>query len=80
MEAGYINTLYLRVYNFIQWCKIFRWTGNLSSSWILCSSVPVWSGANVAGVNLQKLNPAIGTDQDPENWKEAHKMVVDRYQ
>ncbi|XP_058273365.1 L-lactate dehydrogenase B-A chain [Hemibagrus wyckioides] len=41
------------------------------------SSVPVWSGANVAGVNLQKLNPAIGTDQDSENWKEAHKMVVD---
>ncbi|KAB5541917.1 hypothetical protein PHYPO_G00085490 [Pangasianodon hypophthalmus] len=41
------------------------------------SSVPVWSGANVAGVNLQKLNPAIGTDQDSENWKEAHKLVVD---
>lgn len=41
--------------------------------------MPVWSGANVAGVNLQKLNPAIGTDQDSENWKEAHKMVVDRY-
>ncbi|KAK2832129.1 hypothetical protein Q7C36_015591 [Tachysurus vachellii] len=41
------------------------------------SSVPVWSGANVAGVNLQKLNPAIGTDADSENWKEAHKMVVD---
>ncbi|KAM9467406.1 L-lactate dehydrogenase B-A chain [Clarias gariepinus] len=41
------------------------------------SSVPVWSGANVAGVNLQKLNPAIGTDQDGEKWKEVHKMVVD---
>ncbi|KAL6459568.1 hypothetical protein MHYP_G00313270 [Metynnis hypsauchen] len=41
------------------------------------SSVPVWSGANVAGVSLQKLNPAIGTDQDSENWKDAHKMVVD---
>ncbi|TST22541.1 L-lactate dehydrogenase B-A chain [Bagarius yarrelli] len=41
------------------------------------SSVPVWSGANVAGVNLQKINPAIGTDQDSENWKEAHKLVVD---
>jgi len=33
----------------------------------------------VAGVSLQKLNPDIGTDKDKENWKEAHKMVVDRY-
>ncbi|XP_076861540.1 L-lactate dehydrogenase B-A chain [Brachyhypopomus gauderio] len=41
------------------------------------SSVPVWSGVNVAGVSLQKLNPAIGTDKDSENWKEAHKLVVD---
>ncbi|TRY81371.1 hypothetical protein DNTS_021190, partial [Danionella cerebrum] len=41
------------------------------------SSVPVWSGANVAGVSLQKLNPDIGTEKDSENWKEAHKMVVD---
>ncbi|MGH0160586.1 UNVERIFIED_CONTAM: hypothetical protein FKN15_054665 [Acipenser sinensis] len=41
------------------------------------SSVPVWSGANVAGVNLQTLNPDIGTDQDKEGWKETHKMVVD---
>lgn len=43
-----------------------------------CLIVPVWSGANVAGVSLQKLNPDIGTDKDTENWKEAHKMVVDR--
>ncbi|XP_026882450.2 L-lactate dehydrogenase B-A chain isoform X1 [Electrophorus electricus] len=41
------------------------------------SSVPVWSGTNVAGVNLQSLNPAIGTEKDGENWKEVHKMVVD---
>lgn len=40
--------------------------------------VPVWSGANVAGVSLQKLNPNIGTDKDSENWKDVHKMVVDR--
>lgn len=40
--------------------------------------VPVWSGTNVAGVNLQVLNPNIGTDFDEENWKETHKMVVDR--
>ena len=41
--------------------------------------VPVWSGTNVAGVNLQTLNPNIGTDCDNENWKETHKMVVDRW-
>lgn len=40
------------------------------------SSVPVWSGVNVAGVSLQDMNPAIGTDQDPENWKEVHRQVV----
>ncbi|XP_062928451.1 L-lactate dehydrogenase B-A chain [Mobula hypostoma] len=41
------------------------------------SSVPVWSGVNVAGVGLQQLNPEIGTAQDKEDWKEVHKMVVD---
>lgn len=45
----------------------------------VCGSVPVWSGANVAGVNLQKLNPDIGTDQDKEEWRATHKAVVDRY-
>ncbi|XP_050683876.1 L-lactate dehydrogenase isoform X1 [Leptidea sinapis] len=40
------------------------------------SSVPVWSGVNVAGVRLSDLNPKIGTDSDPENWKELHEMVV----
>lgn len=40
--------------------------------------MPVWSGANVAGVNLQTLNPDIGTDYDKENWKETHRKVVDR--
>eukprot|EP00063_Salmo_salar_P006486 XP_013981321.1 PREDICTED: L-lactate dehydrogenase B-B chain-like isoform X3 [Salmo salar] len=52
------------------------------NGWILGehgdTSVPVWSGANVAGVNLQTLNPDIGTDADQENWKETHKQVVDR--
>uniref|UniRef100_A0A8C4IJB2 L-lactate dehydrogenase n=2 Tax=Dicentrarchus labrax TaxID=13489 RepID=A0A8C4IJB2_DICLA len=51
------------------------------NGWILGehgdTSVPVWSGTNVAGVNLQTLNPDIGTDSDEENWKETHKMVVD---
>ncbi|CAO2607114.1 L-lactate dehydrogenase B chain [Lemmus lemmus] len=41
------------------------------------SSVAVWSGVNVAGVSLQELNPEMGTDNDSENWKEVHKMVVD---
>lgn len=41
--------------------------------------VAVWSGVNVAGVPLQELNPAMGTDKDGENWKEVHKQVVERY-
>nr|XP_057921954.1 L-lactate dehydrogenase B-A chain [Doryrhamphus excisus]XP_057921955.1 L-lactate dehydrogenase B-A chain [Doryrhamphus excisus] len=41
------------------------------------TSVPVWSGANVAGVNLQKLNAEIGTDADKEQWNATHKAVVD---
>ncbi|XP_075932183.1 L-lactate dehydrogenase B-A chain isoform X2 [Anarhichas minor] len=41
------------------------------------TSVPVWSGANVAGVNLQSLNPDIGTDGDKEQWTATHKAVVD---
>ncbi|KAL4687808.1 hypothetical protein H8959_019936 [Pygathrix nigripes] len=41
------------------------------------SSVAVWSGVNVAGVSLQELSPEMGTDNDSENWKEVHKMVVE---
>uniref|UniRef100_A0AAQ4QJR3 L-lactate dehydrogenase n=1 Tax=Gasterosteus aculeatus aculeatus TaxID=481459 RepID=A0AAQ4QJR3_GASAC len=41
------------------------------------SSVPVWSGVNVAGVSLQGLNPQMGTEGDSENWKAVHKEVVD---
>lgn len=33
----------------------------------------------MAGVPLQELNPAMGTDKDSENWKEVHKQVVERY-
>uniref|UniRef100_A0A915ILK5 L-lactate dehydrogenase n=1 Tax=Romanomermis culicivorax TaxID=13658 RepID=A0A915ILK5_ROMCU len=40
------------------------------------SSVAVWSGANVAGVELRKLNPKIGRDDDPEKWEDVHKDVV----
>uniref|UniRef100_A0A8P4FWH1 L-lactate dehydrogenase n=1 Tax=Dicentrarchus labrax TaxID=13489 RepID=A0A8P4FWH1_DICLA len=41
------------------------------------SSVPVWSGVNVAGVCLQGLNPKMGAEGDAENWKAVHKLVVD---
>ena len=50
-------------------------------SWVLGvygdSSVPVWSGVNVASVSLKSLNPELGTDADKEQWKEVHKQVVD---
>lgn len=41
------------------------------------SSVPVWSGVNVAGVSLKGLNPNMGEEGDSENWKAIHKKVVD---
>lgn len=41
------------------------------------SSVPVWSGCNVAGVSLKELHPEMGTDNDKDNWKAVHKAVVD---
>ncbi|CAL4085303.1 unnamed protein product [Meganyctiphanes norvegica] len=40
------------------------------------TSVPVWSGVNVAGVRLRDLNPKLGKDDDPENFKQVHKDVV----
>merc|ERR1712212_791440 len=40
------------------------------------SSVPVWSGVNVAGVRLRDLNPSIGSAADPEGFHELHKAVV----
>ena len=40
------------------------------------SSVPVWSGMNIAGVLLKDLNSDIGTDKDPEQWKNVHKEVI----
>ena len=41
------------------------------------SSMAVWSGVNVATVSLQEVNPEMGIDNDSENWKEVHKMVVE---
>lgn len=40
--------------------------------------MPVWSGVNVAGVTLKDVYPALGTDNDKENWKEVHKNVINR--
>nr|AHZ31392.1 lactate dehydrogenase C [Tamias sibiricus] len=41
------------------------------------SSVPLWSGVNIAGVPLKSLHPDLGTDSDKEQWKTIHKQVVD---
>ncbi|XP_040844412.1 L-lactate dehydrogenase C chain isoform X1 [Ochotona curzoniae] len=41
------------------------------------SSVPLWSGVNVAGVALKSLHPKLGTDSDKEQWKVIHKQVVE---
>lgn len=40
------------------------------------SSVPVWSSTAVGGVKLLELNPKMGQEDDPENWKDVHKEVV----
>ncbi|KAL9971951.1 hypothetical protein ACROYT_G018181 [Oculina patagonica] len=40
------------------------------------ASVPIWSGVNIAGVNLKELNPEIGSEKDPEEWNELYKKVV----
>ena len=40
------------------------------------TSIPVWSSVNIAGVRLKELNPAAGTDDDEENWKDCHNDVV----
>uniref|UniRef100_F7GGA7 L-lactate dehydrogenase A chain n=1 Tax=Monodelphis domestica TaxID=13616 RepID=F7GGA7_MONDO len=41
------------------------------------SSIPVWSGVNVAGVSLKSLHPVLRTDGDSEHWKDVHKQVVE---
>nr|XP_055173851.1 L-lactate dehydrogenase C chain isoform X2 [Nyctereutes procyonoides] len=41
------------------------------------SSVPLWSGVNVAGVALKTLDPKLGTDADKDQWKNIHKQVVE---
>nr|XP_019570519.1 PREDICTED: L-lactate dehydrogenase C chain isoform X1 [Rhinolophus sinicus] len=41
------------------------------------SSVPLWSGVNVAGVALKTLDPNLGTDSDTDQWKNIHRQVVE---
>merc|ERR1719369_42437 len=40
------------------------------------SSVPVWSGVNIAGVRLRDLNPDVGTAKDKDGYQHMHKEVV----
>ncbi|XP_014480194.1 PREDICTED: L-lactate dehydrogenase-like [Dinoponera quadriceps] len=40
------------------------------------TSVPVWSGVNVAGVRFRDLYENVGTDKDKEHWGDLHKQVV----
>lgn len=40
------------------------------------SSVPVWSGVNIAGIRLREINPDAGHDTDVEDWNQCHKDVV----
>ncbi|XP_074086250.1 L-lactate dehydrogenase A chain-like [Macrotis lagotis] len=40
------------------------------------SSVPVWTGVNIAGASLKDFNLDIGTSKDTEQWGNLHKKVV----
>jgi L-lactate dehydrogenase len=40
------------------------------------SSVAVWSGVNVAGTRLRDISAHIGEPNDPENWEQVHKDVI----
>lgn len=76
------NTLKLQPVNVFFWenslcmCNLYLRFTHFSLLFV-CFVVPVWSGVNVAGVCLQGLNPKMGAEDDSENWKEVHKMVVD---
>jgi len=53
---------------------------NSAHGWIIGehgdSSVPVWSGVNIAGVRLRDLNPDVGTAKDKDGYQHMHKEVV----
>lgn len=40
------------------------------------SSVPVWSGVNIAGIRLREINPTAGLENDHEDWNQCHRDVV----
>ncbi|CAG5040196.1 unnamed protein product [Parnassius apollo] len=40
------------------------------------TSVPIWSGVNIAGVRLSDLNSKIGSEEDSEQWRQMHEKVV----
>lgn len=40
------------------------------------SSVAVWSAVNVAGTRLRDIAPKVGKEDDPENWQQVHKDVI----
>lgn len=40
------------------------------------SSVPVWSGVNIAGVLLKDLNSDTGMNKDPEQWKMSINVII----
>jgi len=53
---------------------------NSAYGWIIGehgdSSVPVWSGVNIAGVRLRDLNPDVGTEKDKDGYQHMHREVV----
>lgn len=49
-----------------------------SLKFLLILIVALWSGVNVAGVRLRDINPALGSDDDQENWGDIHRQVVQR--
>ena len=42
-------------------------------------TVAVWSHVNVAGTRLMDILPGIGEPNDPEDWDQVHKDVINRY-
>uniref|UniRef100_A0A2K6CAW5 L-lactate dehydrogenase n=1 Tax=Macaca nemestrina TaxID=9545 RepID=A0A2K6CAW5_MACNE len=44
--------------------------------WILREHGDSSVGVNIAGIPLKDLNSDIGTDKDPEQWKNVHKEVI----
>ena len=41
--------------------------------------VAVWSGVNIAGTRLREVAPEAGGENDPSNWEDLHKQVINRF-